>query len=138
MPCDYSKYPSNWKTEIRPRILARAGNCCEQEGCGAKNGDWGYHDKNGKFWEGEETLDILEKAGRDLFDKGDVLGHIPGEKKPVKIVLTIAHLNHDVTDNRDENLKALCQRHHLHHDKDHHKKNSRETNKRKKGLQDLF
>jgi len=25
MPCDYSKYPLNWKTEIRPRILARAG-----------------------------------------------------------------------------------------------------------------
>ena len=35
MPVDYSKYPPNWKTEIRPRILKRAGNKCEE--CGAEN-----------------------------------------------------------------------------------------------------
>ena len=35
MPCDYSKYPQNWKTEIRPRILKRAGNKCEE--CQAEN-----------------------------------------------------------------------------------------------------
>jgi hypothetical protein len=35
LPCDYKKYPANWRTEIRPRILARAGNCCEW--CGAEN-----------------------------------------------------------------------------------------------------
>jgi len=29
MPVDYSRYPPNWKTEIRPRILARANNRCE-------------------------------------------------------------------------------------------------------------
>ncbi len=28
MPCDYKKYPPNWK-EIRAAILARAGNRCE-------------------------------------------------------------------------------------------------------------
>ena len=35
MPIDYSRYPPNWKTEIRPRILARANNCCEH--CGVSN-----------------------------------------------------------------------------------------------------
>jgi hypothetical protein len=35
MPIDYSKYPENWKTEIVPRILKRAGNRCEV--CGLKN-----------------------------------------------------------------------------------------------------
>ena len=35
MPCDYSKYPGNWK-EIREEILIRAGNRCEL--CGAENG----------------------------------------------------------------------------------------------------
>jgi len=35
MPCDYSKYPPNWKTEIRPFILERAGHRCEI--CGAEN-----------------------------------------------------------------------------------------------------
>ena len=31
---------------------------------------------------------------------------------PVKVVLTIAHLNQDPSDNRKENLRALCQRCH--------------------------
>lgn len=35
MPCDYRKYPPNWKSEIRPRILKRAGDKCEK--CGVEN-----------------------------------------------------------------------------------------------------
>lgn len=35
MPIDYSEYPDNWFTEIRPRILERAKNRCEW--CGAEN-----------------------------------------------------------------------------------------------------
>ena len=29
MPIDYSKYPDNWLSEIRPRIMERANNSCE-------------------------------------------------------------------------------------------------------------
>lgn len=29
MPIDYSEYPPDWFTEIRPAVLERAGNCCE-------------------------------------------------------------------------------------------------------------
>jgi len=35
MPINYNLYPANWKTEIRPRILARAANKCEC--CGLPN-----------------------------------------------------------------------------------------------------
>lgn len=35
MPINYDEYPPNWLTEIRPRILERAGNKCEE--CGAEN-----------------------------------------------------------------------------------------------------
>ncbi|MBN7138981.1 hypothetical protein A7A76_07720 [Lysobacter enzymogenes] len=28
-PENRARYPANWSTEIRPRILTRAGNCCE-------------------------------------------------------------------------------------------------------------
>jgi len=41
MPIDYSEYPDNWFTEIRPAILKRAENCCEGSpkypDCKAKN-----------------------------------------------------------------------------------------------------
>jgi hypothetical protein len=104
MPIDYRKYPKNWKTEIRPAILDRAKHCCEF--CGVPNYSVGYRDKGGVF----------VKAGRS--DKYKVF----------KIVLTVAHLNHDITDNRHENLRALCQRCHLHYDKEHHKQ-SRIKNK---------
>jgi len=35
MPIDYKRYPSNWKTEIVPSVIARANNCCEF--CGVPN-----------------------------------------------------------------------------------------------------
>lgn len=39
----------------------------------------------------------------------------------IKVILTIAHLNHTPGDDRDENLKALCQRCHLHYDREYHR-----------------
>jgi 5-methylcytosine-specific restriction endonuclease McrA len=36
MPINYQDYPANWKSEIRPRILARANDKCEE--CGVSNG----------------------------------------------------------------------------------------------------
>ena len=42
-------------------------------------------------------------------------------------MLTVAHLNHDTTDNRDENLKAMCQRCHLRMDNELHVRNARAT-----------
>lgn len=37
-----------------------------------------------------------------------------------KVVLTVAHVDHDKTNNRFVNLKALCQRCHLGHDLKQH------------------
>jgi len=38
------------------------------------------------------------------------------------VVLSVAHLNHDILDNRDENLKALCQCCHLDIDRNDNRK----------------
>lgn len=51
--------------------------------------------------------------------------------KPYKIVLTVAHLNHDPADCRDENLAALCQPCHLRLDARQHADNAYETRQRK-------
>jgi 5-methylcytosine-specific restriction endonuclease McrA len=55
-----------------------------------------------------------------------------------RVVLTVAHLNHNPADNRLKNLQALCQRCHLKHDEKHHAKSRRETRLKKQGLQELF
>ena len=83
MPVDYSKYPPDWLTKIRPSILKRAGNRCEGSSkypeCRAENGK--IHPITGS-----------------------------------KVVLTIAHIDKDVTNNDPRNLRALCQRCHFAHD----------------------
>jgi len=49
-----------------------------------------------------------------------------------KVVLTVAHMDHDKTNNDPANLRALCQRCHLDWDHDHHMANSRRTRWQKK------
>ena len=120
MPIDYKNYPDNWRSEIRPAILKRAKNRCEW--CNAPNGMYGSRGKNGEF--------IPALAG-EIADGMDYAGN-----RVIKIVLTIAHLNHDINDNRPENLAALCQRCHLSHDKDQHR--ASRYNNRVKNIPDLF
>lgn len=115
MPIDYSRYPPNWKSEIVPRIIERAGNKCEF--CDLPNGvivnsiplrvsDAGRY-KIKRFWITTES-DSIRMAP---FAQG-------GDVKPVRVVLTIAHLNHDEEnhDVSDDDLKALCQYCHLNYD----------------------
>lgn len=114
MPIDYKRYPKDWKTAIVPRIIERANDCCEK--CGVENraeltslGMWirdGARYKYKRFW-------ITNPA-----DVKRLLDGPASDPKQVKVVLTVAHLdhdedNHDVTDDR---LMAMCQYCHLNYD----------------------
>lgn len=137
MLIDYKKYPSNWKTEILPAILQRAKNCCEF--CGVKNYSEGFRNKQGHFYTTDFILEEFESTGLDMFD--DELYHCvqkDGKVKPIKIVITIAHLDHNILNNEFLNLKALCQRCYLNYDREYHLKNRRETLKNKKGVIELL
>lgn len=142
MPIDYKKYPSNWKTEIRPAILERDGHCCKF--CKAPNYT---HIFRGIVRDGVDgATEIYQFAdgsihradsGEALFDGvGVAIDVQPLSGDPlqpsIKIVLTIAHLDHDITNNDYDNLAALCQRCHLRHDAQHHAKNSKTTRETKK------
>jgi hypothetical protein len=147
MPIDYSKYPPNWKTEIRPDTLKRAKYCCEQ--CGVRNYSVGYNQKNGRFI-GTGGTALHDLAGEGLSypslepitykaaaELRNHLNEVKNEHKHIVIVLTVAHLDHNITNNCPTNLKAFCQKCHLSYDAVHHKKNARQTIMNKKGLLEL-
>ena len=48
------------------------------------------------------------------------------------VVLSVAHLNHDTTQNERSNLAVLCARCHLRYDAKYHAANARQTRIRKK------
>jgi len=59
-----------------------------------------------------------------------------GEPHPItgsRVVLTIAHVDHDPTHNHAHNLRAWCQRCHLTHDAQQHAENASRTRDRKRG-----
>lgn len=143
MPIDYSKYPKNWKTEIRPAILERANNCCEF--CKVKNRNYvfrGFLENGLEVYQdvyaniyNAKTGEILYKENFDIYVK-PLSGN--ENQQAIKIVLTIAHLDHNIENNDYSNLKALCQKCHLNLDKEHHRKNAKKTLNKKKGLQEMF
>ncbi len=102
-PENKDRYPANWKT-IRKTILDRAEHCCEF--CGVVNYAVGFRLHDGSFVRKE--------------DEGIAFGEgwLRPDAKEIKIVLTVAHLDHTPENNDLENLRALCQRCHLRYDRD--------------------
>ena len=58
-----------------------------------------------------------------------------GGVRRVRIVLTVAHLDHTTTNNADDNLASLCQRCHLRYDRFEHGANARRTRQRRQQAQ---
>ena len=139
MPIDYKKYPDNWLTEIRPAILERANHCCEE--CGVENGAAIFRG----VWNNEKVYqningDLFKESGEFIMHNSEyeIIESTTKKEEAIRIVLTISHTDHNTENNDYSNLKALCQLHHLRHDKEHHGRNSRATIEKKKGLQRLF
>ena len=108
-------YGREWRHVIRPRILARAGNRCEE--CHAP--DRGPVERG---WAGKWRYRGCAYTGPWRDNEGYATSAPDlSSCRIVRIVLTVAHLNHTPGDDRDENLKALCQWCHLNYDKLHHK-----------------
>ena len=119
MPCDYTKYPPNWKTEIRPRILARAGEIRDAEGFVTQEASC-------------ERCEVLNHAYITRTETGWDFA-LPEEEGTVYIILTVAHLDHDLKHNEDTNLAALCQKCHLGHDARQHVETARRNREARSG-----
>lgn len=122
---DKSLYPANWE-DISKRIRSeRANNKCEV--CGVENGIWIW-----RSYTNPANYLTLRDDGIYYDMDGDAvrLSELPDEYMPrtdreydtghdIKVVLTVAHLDHNPANNAESNLKALCQRCHLVHDAKH-------------------
>tara|TARA_A100001391_G_scaffold176590_2_gene139883 strand:+ start:2711 stop:3148 length:438 start_codon:yes stop_codon:yes gene_type:complete len=133
-PENRSRYPANWK-EIRASILARARHCCEK--CRAPNGaviargagrDAGTYITDDAYVFDADTGMLLGKQRQGDYEAG----------RFVKIVLTIAHLDHTPENCDPENLRAWCQKCHLQYDAQHHAENAKLTRRSRKAIGDLF
>jgi len=117
-------YPPDWKA-ISLRIrFERAGGKCER--CEAPHGWFRRADEPDLFFDSlEEAVLYSDNVHED-------------DTSISRVVLTTAHLNHDPSDNREENLAALCQRCHLAHDLKHHLQSRRINREKASGQQRLF
>lgn len=111
MAIDRKVYPSNWETEIRPRILKRANSCCEN--CGVNQYTVGYRNAKGDLI--PLIIAHTHSEGAELRDRMKAVMH----KKVIVIRIQIAHLNNDEWNQevKDEDLAALCEKCHFSHDR---------------------
>lgn len=134
-PENKARYPQDWP-EISARIRKRAGNKCEE--CGVPNYEYGGRAPDGTWHKslplGEKLLRLeWPQPGDYAFCKG-----WPTKLRIVRIVLTVAHLNHQPEDCRDENLKAWCQRCHNRYDSKERRAGTQARAKAKMAAGDLF
>jgi hypothetical protein len=123
-----------WRA-ARSRIMARAKNCCEQ--CGKPNraavetltgrsivtGDPTMLWRHAMLWRpvGDGWRNDFGGPEPFGFEWLRASGRGVRRARTIRVVLTVAHLNHVAGDDRNENLKVLCQWCHLHYDAGQHK-----------------
>lgn len=158
-PENKARYPADWK-QVRERILRRAQWRCQHPGCGAAQysvGRWicwagGQHEwrpiqgndhpktaQDHEFDNAGEGCDFqgdrwTYKAAREFIDRWCW----EEDTKPIVIVLTCAHLDHQPENCDPSNLRMFCQRHHLAYDHDHHRANAQAKRRAKAGTLELF
>ena len=147
-PEERDRHPPNWKAISKRIRKERAGDRCECVGqcgedhyggkapdltrrCEAPNGVLVYRYKVGPAW-------ILASDCSD--DPALVAERIADgwRRKATKIVLTVAHLDHNPENVDDENLLAACQRCHLRYDRAHHAETRRRGRDKRTGQASLF
>lgn len=136
-PENRTRYPKDWKA-LSLAAKERAGWKCQHQGCKTQQYEFGQwlRDGDGLRWlrwgVGSTYSEAKRMAAETDFDSGEQ------GPKPIVIVLTVAHLNHTPEDCRPENLAAMCQRHHLAYDAEHHKSTAYATRRASRATADLF
>ena len=125
-------YPIDWP-ELRASVrFGHAGGRCEQ--CRRPHG---APSTISGMAAGFDPLDELWRDDRGAVIAWPDYGAYATLRK-MRVVLATAHLDHDPGNNRPNNLKALCQRCHLRHDRKEHRRRARITILKRRALGDLL
>ncbi|NHO33504.1 hypothetical protein [Acetobacter fallax] len=125
-------YPPDWPQISRSVRFERAQGRCQR--CGRPHGQQVRAVAAGRWFDADigHWRDARGRATRcpDLIEQIGV--------RETRVVLAAAHLDHDPRNNRWRNLRALCQRCHLAHDRVWHARQRRLTWNSRSALGDLF
>ncbi|AWI87945.1 hypothetical protein C0214_06370 [Methylobacterium sp. DM1] len=128
-------YPIDWRELSEVIRFGRAKGYCEQ--CGRPHGQLVFHLGDGRWWDAHGQTWRSGK-GRPL--KLAPLKYLPTGTviETTRVYLAYAHLDHDPGNNDPKNLKALCQRCHILHDRAEHLRQRCLTYRHREALGDLF
>lgn len=134
-PENLARYPANWP-EISERIRRRDGWRCKW--CGVEGQALGGRDEAGRFHRahplGQRLLGLeWPKEGTEAW-----CGEPGRYLRIVRIVLTVAHLDHTPENCADDNLASLCQRCHNIYDGPHRRAGIWERARAGAVIRDLF
>jgi hypothetical protein len=127
-------YPIDWPQISRWVRFVRAKGRCEM--CGRPHGAIVRHLGDGR-WLDEASDCWRDGSGRRIREPA---AQHADRAATTRVVLAAAHLDHDPSHcgPRHRNLRALCQRCHMLHDRPEHRRRIRLTLLRRRALGDLF
>ena len=128
-------YPIDWPQLSAAIRFGRAKGRCEH--CRRPHSRLVFHLGDGRWWD-EEAATWRNGRGRalSLLTQPPALGD--DMVLTTKVVLATAHLDHNPSNNKTRNLKAYCQRCHMLHDREEHRRRRRIALRKKNALGDLF
>lgn len=125
-------YPRDWPEISRRVRFERAGGICQR--CGRPHGATVRCLPDGRWF---DTSCHSWRNGRGRAVRWPDLVEATQERQ-TRVILAAAHLDHNPGNNRKRNLKSLCQRCHMIHDRPYHLAQRRITYLLRRALGDLF
>jgi hypothetical protein len=125
-------YPIDWPEISRRVRFERAGGVCER--CGRPHGETVRCLPDGRWF---DTARHTWRTGRGRQARWPDIEEAVAFRQ-TRVILAAAHLDHDPGNNRQRNLKSLCQRCHMIHDRSYHLARRRITYLLRRALGDLF
>lgn len=125
-------YPIDWPIISRSIRFGRARGRCER--CGRPHRVAVKQLPDGRWFDPEQQI-WRDDTGKPA-QWPDIVDYCAVQDR--RFTLGTAHLDHDPANSRFRNLMALCQRCHLRHDRDEHRRRRRITFLLRRATGDLF